>query len=173
MVRSTVTAPAPSVQSDGVGGDSIAPVAGDSVAPAGGDSIAPENRDESDDDNDGESEESCTDDDDDPCLLTDIDSPDAHSPAPAPAATVGGDDSPVGEKIALVHPDGSVEVWEVDPKRESQIPDEKLPLVGKQIAKYPPPGFLVVFIFGPRMAHCEFCNSFAVFSWFMFVLILS
>ena len=141
MVRNKVTAPAPSVKNDSGGGDSMA------HAPVAGDSIAPEN-----DDSDGEeNEESCTDDDDDPCVVTDLDSPenddnDAHSPASAPAATVGGDDSPVGEKIALVHPDGSSEVWEVDPKRESQIPDEKLPLVGKQVAKYPPPGFLVVFI---------------------------
>ena len=92
--------------------------AGDSMAPAGGDDVAPEHMDDSEDndesenddsenDDSGESPESCVDHDEDPCLGTDIDSPDAHSPAPAPAATVGGDDSPVGEKIALVHPDGS------------------------------------------------------------------
>ena len=103
-----------------------------------------------DDDNEGgesqESEES-----DGEIVGTDIDSgSDAQSPTGQdvqgclePSAVVVSEESPLGsqsgtplvavEQVVLQHPDGSSEVYELDANRDSNIPPEKLPLVGTKI----------------------------------------
>jgi hypothetical protein len=113
-----------------------------------------------DDDNEGgesqESEES-----DGEIVGTDIDSgSDAQSHTGQdvqgclePSAVVVSEESPLGsqsgtplvavEQVVLQHPDGSSEVYELDANRDSNIPPEKLPLVGTKIGEHPAPSVSV------------------------------
>jgi hypothetical protein len=47
------------------------------------------------------------------------------------------------EQVVLQHPDGSSEVYELDANRDSNIPPEKLPLVGTKIGEHPAPSVSV------------------------------
>ena len=91
--------------------------------------------------------------------LTDIDSPDDESvemdvgdemdskgkltdvpPGPDPFAmvTIEDDDCPE-ETVVVSNPDGSSTVYAVDPNRDSQIEEYRLPALATKIAEYPPP----------------------------------
>ena len=49
--------------------------------------------------------------------------------------------APVGavEQVVLQLPDGGSEIYELDAHRDSNVPPEKLPLVGTKIGEYAPP----------------------------------
>lgn len=137
---------------------------------------------------DGEGDVAMGDDDDGEVLPTDVDTSDDAStsdaasgggipgcdpPIPKPQASVVVLDethkSDPPERIVLHDLDGSAEVYEVDPNRQSQIPDEKLPLVGTLVAKYPAPirssGLLVRDVWGSSRACSKVVGVFS--PWFV------
>ena len=74
-----------------------------------------------------------------------------------PSAALVSEESPLGtqsrtplvavEQVVLQLPDGSSEIYELDANRDSNIPPEKLPLVGTKIGEHPLPSVSVQGLF--------------------------
>ena len=61
-----------------------------------------------------------------------------QGPDPFAMVEIEDDDCP-GETVVVSNPDGSSIVYEVDPKRDSQIEEYRLPALATKIAEHPPP----------------------------------